>query len=418
MTPGHPSSGRPVLSRRQLLAGSGVATAGLVAAAAGTAGVAAAATSGGGGSDTVPFDGPHQAGIATPEPARLVFAAFDVTTADRAGLVDLLATWSAAAARMAGGRALTGPSGAQAPPPDSGEALDLPPSRLTVTVGFGPSLFDDRFGLADRRPAALVDLPAFPGDALDPRRSHGDLCLQVCADDALVAFHAVRNLTRLALGAATVRYVQVGFGRTASPANGGESPRNLLGFKDGTDNLDPADEAALRTYVWVDERSDQPWMAGGSYLVARRIRIHLDTWDRTTLGHQERTVGRHKVSGAPLGGRREHDPVNLAALDASGTPVIPVDAHIRVASPATNHGQAILRRGYSFADGVDPASGELDAGLFFVCFQKDPRRQFVPIQEHLADQDALAAYLVHTGSGIFACPPGTGPGRTWATGLR
>lgn len=415
MTPGRPSSDGPVLSRRQLLAGSGVATAGLVAAAG--AGVAAAATPGGPGSDTVPFYGPHQAGVDTPEQARLVFAAFDVTTADRAGLAGLLATWSTAAARMAEGRALTGPSGAQAPPPDSGEALDLPPSRLTVTVGFGPSLFDDRFGLAGRRPAALVDLPAFPGDALDPLRSHGDLCLQVCADDAQVAFHAVRNLTRLALGAATVRYVQVGFGRTASPVDGGGSPRNLLGFRDGTDNLVPTDEAALRTYVWVDDPSDQPWMTGGTYLVARRIRIHLEAWDRTTLGHQERAVGRRKVSGAPLGGHREHDPVDLATVDASGTPVIPEDAHIRVASPATNHGQAILRRGYSFADGVDPTSGELDAGLFFVCFQKDPRRQFVPIQAHLAGQGALAAYLVHTGSGIFACPPGPAPGRSWGAGL-
>ena len=170
-------------------------------------------------------------------------------------------------------------------------------------------------------------------------------------------------------------------------------------------------------FVWVDRSTDQAWMRGGTYLVARRIRIHLEAWDRSTLGDQERTIGRVKASGAPIGASREHAPLDLAALDSFGEPLIPDDAHIRVAAPATNGGAALLRRGYSFADGVDPATGEFDAGLFFICFQKDPAQQFVRLQERLSHEDALFQYLDHTGSAIFACPPGPGPGRPWGHGL-
>jgi len=403
----------PSFSRRQLLAGSGLATAAVAAAAVAGPDAAAAAVGDGG---TVPFHGAHQAGIATPEQARMVFAAYDVTAADRAGLQALLASWTAAAERMTQGRSVDGPTGPFAPPADTGEALDLPPSRLTLTVGFGPSLFDGRFGLGPRRPEALIDLPPFAGDRLDPARSGGDLCVQACADDAQVAFHAIHNLTRLAFGSATLRYLQNGFGRTASAGGAAATPRNLLGFKDGTDNLVTSNARSMDAYVWADD-ADQAWIRGGSYLVARRIRIHLEAWDRSTLGDQERTIGRIKDSGAPLGASREHDPVDLHALDGFGNPRIPQSAHIRVAAPSTNHGAAILRRGYSFADGMDPATGELDAGLFFVCFQKRPADQFVPIQRRLSGQDALSAYLAHTGSAIFACPPGTAPGQSWGHGL-
>jgi deferrochelatase/peroxidase EfeB len=392
------------MSRRRLLAGGGVASAALLAGSRSTG--AGADTAPGTGTPVVPFRGEHQAGIATPEQERMVFAAFDVTAGGGAGLAALLSGWTGAAARLTAGAPLTGPDGPFDPPPDTGEALGLPAAGLTLTLGFGPSLFDGRFGLAHRRPAALVDLPAFPGDDLDPSRSGGDLCIQACADDAQVAFHAVHDLTRLALGTATIRYLQVGFGRTASPGAGKETPRNLLGFHDGTDNLDGGDPEAMDHFVWVDDHSDQPWMVGGTYLVARRIRTHLEAWDRSTLEDQEQTIGRTKVTGAPLSGRRGSDPPNLDAVGPDGQFLIPGTAHIRLAAPATNDGQAILRRGYSFADGVDPESGELDAGLFFVCFQKDPRRQFIPIQTRLAQNDALAQYLLHTGSAIFACPPG------------
>jgi len=403
----------PSFSRRRLLAGSGLATAAALAAAAtGSADAAAAGPDGA----TVPFHGAHQGGITTPEQARMVFATFDVTATDRAGLAALLATWTTAAERMTQGQPVAGTTGPFAPPADTGEAVDLPPSRLTLTLGFGPTLFDSRFGLGPRRPEALIDLPVFAGDQLDTARSGGDLCVQACADDAQVAFHAIRNLTRLALGSATLRYLQNGFGRTASAGGTAATPRNLLGFKDGTDDLPPASARSMEDFVWAAD-TDQAWIRGGTYLVARRIRIHLEAWDRSTLDDQQRTIGREKSTGAPLGAAHEHDPVDLHALDTFGNPIVPEGAHIRVAAPSTNHGAALLRRGYSFVDGVDPTTGELDAGLFFVCFQKRPADQFVPIQRRLSDQDALSAYVVHTGSAIFACPPGTSPGQSWGHGL-
>ena len=408
----------PSFTRRQLLAGSGLATAAALAAAAAapTAPAAAAAGGSGGAGGALPFHGAHQAGITTPEQARMAFATYDVSAVDRAGLAGLLDTWTAAAERLTQGESVQGPAGGFAPPADTGEALGLPPSRLTLTLGFGPSLFDGRYGLSARRPQALIDLPAFPGDRLEPARSGGDLCVQACADDAQVAFHAIHTLTRLGLGSAVLRSLQTGFGRTASGGTDTTTPRNLLGFKDGTDNPVTTDARSMDTLVWADD-ADQPWMHGGTYLVARRIRVYLEAWDRSTLGDQERTIGRAKASGAPLGAEHEHDPVPLHAVDGFGNLRIPDGAHIRVASPSTNHGATILRRGYSFVDGVDPATGELDAGLFFICFQRRPAEQFVPIQRRLATQDALSPYLVHTGSGIFACPPGTSPGRPWGHGL-
>jgi deferrochelatase/peroxidase EfeB len=425
---------RKGLSRRQLLAGSGLATAGLIAGAAGAAatgtgaeragaattadGSDAAPTSSAGGGSTVPFFGDHQAGITTPEQARMVFAAFDLTATGADALEELLTRWTRAAALLTAGQPVEGPAGTFVPPADTGEALGLPASNLTVTVGFGPTLFDGRFGLGAKKPAALAELPPFAGDQLDATRSGGDLCIQACADDAQVAFHAVHNLARVALGTATLRYLQTCFGRAASPGSTGEAPRNLLGFRDGTNNLDPSDAAAMREFVWVERAStDQPWMVGGSYLVARRIRIHLEEWDRNTLDVQQHTIGRVKATGAPLGQTGEHAPLDLQALGPDAQPVIPEYAHIRQAAPTTNDGQAILRRGYSFADGVDPQSGELDAGLFFVCFQKDPRKQYVPIQARLSLNDALGEYLVPTGSAVFACPPGVADGDHWGRDL-
>lgn len=364
--------------------------------------------------NTVPFEGVHQAGITTPEQHSLVFAAFDVTAGNSGGLRDLLAGWTAAAGRLASGEQLAGPSGLDGPPADTGETLGLGPARLTLTFGLGPSLFDGRFGLGDKRPAALVDLPRFPGDALDASLSGGDLCVQACADDAQVAFHAIHNLSRLASGSAVLRYVHCGF---AASGVGPPKPRNLLGFQDGTANLDAADAGSMDRFVWVGDDNDQPWMRGGTYLVLRRIRIHLEQWDRTTLEEQEQTIGRKKDSGLPLGSLDTSYVADLSAVGPDGAPVIPDGAHIRVASPVLNSGAAILRRGYSFADGIDPESGELDAGLLFICFQSDPGKQFVPIQQRLAGNDALNEFLLHTGSAVFACPPGVRGGASIGSGL-
>jgi len=207
-----------------------------------------------------------------------------------------------------------------------------------------------------------------------------------------------------------MRWSQLGFGRTSSTSRAQGTPRNLMGFKDGTNNIKLDDETALAEHVWAGRREEPAWMQGGTYLVTRRIRMLIEVWDRASLGDQEATIGRTKTVGAPLGGRHEFDRVDLAAKGPSGLPVIAADAHIRLAAPIENGEIRILRRGYSFTDGMDPRLGQLDAGLFFIAYQRDPRRQFVPLQRRLSRSDALNDYITHTGSAVFACPPGVGPG--------
>ncbi|WP_433496257.1 iron uptake transporter deferrochelatase/peroxidase subunit [Sphaerimonospora sp. CA-214678] len=360
-------------------------------------------------SEAVPFYGPHQAGIVTPAQDRLHFVALDVTTVKRAELVELLQEWTAAAARMTQGKD-AGTFGAlggdpQAPPDDTGEALGLPASGLTLTIGFGPTLFDDRFGLAGRRPPALADLPAFRGDALLPEISGGDICVQACAHDPQVAVHAIRNLVRIGFGKVSVRYSQLGFGRTSSTSRAQATPRNLLGFKDGTANLKLEDTEMLREHLWAAPGDGPAWMDGGAYLVTRKIRMHIETWDRAPLAEQEAIFGRDKGVGAPLTGKAEFDEPDLARTGPDGRPVIPGDSHIRLAHPSAHGGARILRRGYNYVDGSD-GLGRLDAGLFFMAYQRDPRRQFVPIQRALAADDSLNEYIKHVSSGVFACPPG------------
>ncbi|MGW6919536.1 iron uptake transporter deferrochelatase/peroxidase subunit [Kitasatospora sp. NPDC054939] len=353
----------------------------------------------------VPFYGDHQAGIATPVQDRLHFAAFDVITKDREALVRVLKEWTKAAATMTAGQEIgRGTAGnlPEAPPDDTGEALGLPASRLTLTIGFGPTLFEkdgvDRFGLKGRRPEALVDLPKFPGDALDPARSGGDLCVQACADDPVVAVHAIRNLARIGMGVVNVRWSQLGFGKTSSTTPEAQTPRNLMGFKDGTRNVAGTDAKALAEHVWVAPGDGHDWMTGGSYLVARRIRMHIETWDRTPLADQEEIIGRTRAEGAPIGRQREHDAFDPASL--------PADSHVRLAHPDSNKGATILRRGYSFTDGTD-GLGRLDAGLFFLAYQRDVRKGFIPVQTALAARDVLHdEYTQHVGSGHYACPPG------------
>ena len=391
---------------------------GYEAALRGAAATSGTRDAGSAASTQAPFDGVHQAGIVTPVQDRLAFAAFDVTTTDRAELAAMLATWTSAARLMTAGQPVGDVAGAAlAPPVDTGEATGLPPAQLTVTIGFGPSLFDERFGLAARRPTGLVEIPTLPGDAPEPERSGGDLCIQACSDDPQVAFHAVRNLARLGRVTVVVRWFQLGFGRTSSTSSSQVTPRNLMGFKDGTNNLVAEDTAGIDADVWSADGGGQAWMTGGSYLVARRIRMRIEAWDRTALDEQERVIGRSKVSGAPLGATAEHDTVPLSARTVDGAPIVPADAHIRLAAPSTNDGVRILRRGYSFTDGMDPVTGELDAGLFFICFQNDLERGFIAIQRRLASGDALGEYIRHTGSAVFACPGGTTPSGSWGDGL-
>ena len=311
--------------------------------------------------------------------------------------------------RPAGGGAVEG--AADLPPDDTGEAIGLPASGLTITFGFGPGLFRDahgrdRFGLADRRPAALAQLPHFPGDMLDEARSYGDLCVQACADDPQVAVHAIRNLARIGFGTVAVRWSQLGFGRTSTTSTSQSTPRNLFGFKDGTDNVKAEQADAVDEHVWVASGDDPEaeWLAGGSYLVARRFNMAIEVWDRQTLGDQEDSIGRTKGSGAPLSGGGEFTRPDFTMAGSDG-PVIPRDAHVSVVHPDHNGGVRMLRRGYNFVDGTD-ALGGLNAGLFFLAYVRDPRTHFIPIQNRMAKHDALMEYLKVTGSALFAVPPG------------
>jgi deferrochelatase/peroxidase EfeB len=414
------------ISRRAWLKTAGVGAAGL-----GAAGVLAVGSQSRGDAKSAKsvsahdFYGQHQSGIVTAAQDRLHFAAFDVTTSNKSELIALLKEWTAAADAMMAGRPI-GVTGAvdgayDLPPEDTGEALDLEPARLTITFGFGPTLFNgplgDRFGLGPKQPVELAILPHFPADNLNPDRSNGDLCIQACADDPQVAVHAIRNLARIGFGRVAIRWSQLGFGRTSSTSTSQVTPRNLFGFKDGTANLKTEDaDATLAEHVWVqpidstEKPGDASWLTGGSYLVARRISMKIEPWDRTPLREQENLIGRTKGSGAPLSGGTEFSPMDFAMKGRGDLPIVAEDSHIRMAHPTQNNGVRLLRRGYNFTDGTD-GLGRLDAGLFFIAFVRDPAKQYIPMQTKMSKQDGLMEYLQHTGSALFAVPPGvTKPG--------
>lgn len=349
-----------------------------------------------------------------------MFAAFDVSTTDVEELKRMLGRWSAMAARMTQGKQVSdSPTKPAQPPFDTGEAMDLGAHSLTITVGFGPSLFDDRFGLADRRPPELTAFGTIPGDAvMKAELSDGDLCVQACADDPQVVFHAIRNLTRAARGTATLRWSQLGFGRASSTGSGQVTPRNLMGFKDGTRNVRADDTATLDAHVWVGANGavlapEHEWMRGGSYLVARKIRMEIESWDTDPLDDQEKIFARFKNTGAPLTGGDEFTAPDYDKLDDRGRPVIDVDAHIRLASPEQNNGLTILRRGYNYTDGQDPTTGKLAAGLFFIAFQRDPQTQFKVLQTRLGKSDLLNEYIAHIGGGLWGCPAGVSAPGDW-----
>jgi deferrochelatase/peroxidase EfeB len=311
-------------------------------------------------------------------------------------------------------------------------------ARLTMTFGFGPGVFEhdgkDRYGLGAKRPEALTDLPVFNGDQLEPARTGGDLSVQACADDAQVAFHAVRQMARLANGVARLRWTQAGFTANAAAE---DTPRNLMGFRDGTQNpiarppsetsggATTSDPPSLDDVVWVGQEGPS-WMQNGSYLVVRRIRMALEHWDATDVSFQEATIGRRKYSGAPIGGKSEFDPIDLDAVDGDGNPLIPQTAHVRMAAAASNDGAQMLRRAFSYNDGVNVIAErwppwrqglEYDAGLLFICYQRDPRQSFIKMFEPMSKLDALNQYTTHTGSGIFAIPPGVREGGFIGQGL-
>jgi deferrochelatase/peroxidase EfeB len=381
------------------------------------------------------FRGVHQAGILTGTQRQTMLAAFDLTTSDRGDLVSLLQAWSRLGAELAAGESVTipiytppGRGGANADADaeggsttdDSLEAYGLGPNRLTLTVGFGRSLFrtasgQDRFGIAALLPPALIDLPHFAGDGLTAADSDGDLFLQACADDPQVVFHAVRSIARIAPDVATLRWTQVGF----SPDNADGTPRNLMGFKDGIINSNLHPPADLQATLWAGPEGPA-WMHGGSYLVYRRIRIDLEHWDRLPPGEQEQVFGRRKLDGAPLGEPGEFSPLDLSKRNGRGNLLIPLTAHVRLAAPQSNNGSVIVRRAFSYNNGTTPFTErwppwrqalEYDAGLLFLAYQKDPRTGFVPLFTRLSELDELNQFTTHTASAVFAIPPGSsGPG--------
>ncbi|GAA4795570.1 iron uptake transporter deferrochelatase/peroxidase subunit [Streptomyces ziwulingensis] len=411
------------ISRRRLLGTAGAT--GLVLGAAGGAAGYAAAPAGATpltslGDGRVMFHGKHQPGITTPTPARGHLVAFDLAAgAGRKEAAALLRRWSDTARRLMAGE----PAGSG----DTDVARDAGPSSLTVTFGFGHSFFG-RTGLEKQRPVSLDPLPDFSSDQLDKARSNGDLWVQVGADDALVAFHALRALQKDAGAAARVRWQMNGFNRSPGATAHPMTARNLMGQVDGTRNPKTTD-ADFDQRIFVpgtgggqgggggegqgggegSGANDPAWMANGSYVVVRRIRMLLDDWEELSAKDQEDVIGRRKSDGAPLSGGGETTDMDLEKTDRDGNLVVPINAHARITRPDQNGGAAMLRRPLSYHDGFD-ADGVPDAGLLFVCWQADPLRGFVPVQRKLDRGDALSRFVRHEASGLFAVPGGAAEG--------
>ncbi|MGW0079059.1 iron uptake transporter deferrochelatase/peroxidase subunit [Streptomyces cellulosae] len=391
------------ISRRRLLGTAGAT--GLVLGAAGGAVGYASAPSGAApltsvGAAKVPFHVKHQPGITDPLQSRGHLLAFDLTPgAGRKEAAALLRRWSDTARRL-----MDGKFDAEG---DSDVGRDAGPSSLTLTFGFGHSFFA-RTGLERQRPAALDPLPAFSSDRLDRARSDGDLWVQIGADDALVAFHALRAVQKDAGAAARVRWQMNGFNRSPGATARPMTTRNLMGQVDGTRNPKP-EEPDFDQRIFVPEQGEPAWMANGSYVVVRRIRMLLDDWEQLSLREQEGVIGRRKADGAPLSGGDETTEMDLEKTDAQGNLVVPFNAHARITRPDQNGGAAMLRRPFSYHDGID-ADGTPDAGLLFVCWQADPLRGFVPVQRKLDRGDALTPFIRHEASGLFAVPGGAAEG--------
>ncbi|MFD5820041.1 iron uptake transporter deferrochelatase/peroxidase subunit [Streptomyces sp. NPDC127038] len=407
-SPAAPASGdspQGVMSRRRLLG-----TAGATGLALGAAGAAVGYASAPAPAKTVPltsvganmamFHGKHQPGITDALQSSGHLVAFDLTAgAGRREAAALLRRWSVTAARLMAGEA--------AAHGDTDVARDAGPSSLTVTFGFGHSFFS-RTGLEKQRPVALDPLPAFSSDRLDKTRSDGDLWVQIGADDALVAFHALRAIQKDAGTAARVRWQMNGFNRSPGATAEPMTARNLMGQIDGTRNPKPS-EPDFDGRIFVPASTSPEWMANGSYAVVRRIRMLLDDWEKLSGKAQEDVIGRRKSTGAPLSGGTETTPMDLDKTGADGSPVVPVNAHARITRPDQNGGAAMLRRPFSFHDGIG-ADGTPDAGLLFVCWQADPVRGFVPVQRKLDRGDALSTFIRHESSGLFAVPGGAAQG--------
>jgi deferrochelatase/peroxidase EfeB len=411
-----PESVNGNVSRRSFLRGTvtgaaGTALAGgvLIGGAHADANAATTADSAPAEAASYPFHGAHQAGILTPGPANKqaasCVASFNVTADTKAGLADLLQTLTERARALTAGGAPPD-LGVGQPPADS-DVLgpSMPADGLTVTVGAGASLFDDRFGLSPRKPAKLTAMPAFPNDALEDAWLHGDLSLQLCANHADAVHHALRDVMRHTRGGMQLNWKMQGYSSPPRPSGSG---RNLLGFKDGTAN--PAGSLA-QSLVWVDDPAEPAWAQGGSYQVVRLIRMLVDFWDRVSITEQEGMFGRRRDSGAPLDGNAEFDIPDYKA-DPDGN-VIPLDSHIRLANPRTSatERQRLVRRSYNYDLGVDE-NGDMQTGHVFLAYQQDVERQFATVQLRLAGEP-LIDYVTPFGGGYFFVFPGVRDASDW-----
>jgi deferrochelatase/peroxidase EfeB len=406
----------PPVSRRRFLVGglAGTAAAGLGGAVVGGCGQSsnggdrAAPTSDGSFGDGrhryLRFRGPHQTGITHPANEQGLLAAFTITADNRNELRDTLRALSTESERLMSGEPYEDRDPAYPPLHTGTVGNPAPPADLSVVVSVGASLFDDRYGLADRKPLAMEKMPFLANDRLDPERSHGDLLLTVTSAHEDVNLFALRQLARVTRGTMALHWMLDGYNRRTRADSGEAGKRNLMGFIDGTSNLDPSDDAVMDRYVWVQADDDEPaWAAGGTYHVVRVIRMLVEFWDRTRLSEQESIIGRHKESGAPLGGEAETDVPDYSD-DVAGE-VTPLDAHIRLANPRTpaSEGDLIFRSGLSFSRGFD-GDGQLDQGLAFVSFQRR-LSQFLNTQARLAGEP-LEEYIVPEGGGFYFALPG------------
>jgi len=357
--------------------------------------------------ETQPFYGQHQAGVLTPQQAAMMVVAFDVLASDKAELERLFRLLTDRIAFLTHGGPAPDTPNPRLPPMDSGILGPyIAPDNLTVTVSLGHSLFDERFGLADKAPKKLQRMTKFPNDALDASLCHGDVLLQICANSQDTVIHALRDIIKHSPDLLSVRWKREGFiSDHAARSKGKETPVNLLGFKDGTANPDSTDTALMNNVVWVTAEQGEPsWTVGGSYQAVRIIQFRVEFWDRTPLKEQQTIFGRDKHSGAPLGMQHEHDVPDYAS-DPNGD-VIALDSHIRLANPRTPESQSslMMRRGYSYSLGVNNA-GQLEMGLLFVCYQHDLEKGFLTVQKRL-NGEALEEYIKPVGGGYFFVLPG------------
>ncbi|APT84882.1 peroxidase [Corynebacterium aquilae DSM 44791] len=348
------------------------------------------------GTHTIAFSGPHQAGIATPAQAHMNLVAFTVRAGiDRQGVARLMRLWTQDASRLTQG---------QAPLGDLEPEMVTSPANLTITCGFGPRLFDI-IGRQQQRPQWLHPIPEFSRDQLDDAYGEADIVLQLCCDDALTLAHATRHMIRSGIDYVSTRWMQQGF-LTPPGHNPEETPRNLFGLKDGTVN--PREERDLDQVVWID--SPDTWLNGGSCMVVRRIAMNLDTWEILDRASRETAFGRKLDTGAPLTGQEEFQAPDYEATDEYGLPVIDPMSHMaRSTNPADKPGQRILRRAYNYDQPPVPGSESTsNAGLVFICFQRNPEEQFTPIQQRLDEADRINQWITHIGSAVFLIPGGVG----------